>query len=371
MSKTVVSRRYIPVLLFTFFGLLLLPAQDKAPRSEKLAKGPVIQNVQTDRATITWVTSKPAGEIRKAGTGEAVNASESEYHELDLTGLEPGTSYTWNLQEGAVEANAGFTTAPSSETPFVFVVLGDTRSRHEVHRKAEERVVAEKASFVLHTGDLVSDGFKADDWNKFFDIEKDLLSHVPFYPTPGNHERNVPVYFKYFSFPGGNGHRFSFNWSSVHVAAIDTNEIGDTQSERAAFLQEEVEWLRDDLARNKKPLAFVFMHHPLYTAVESRRKHAAELAAVIEPALIAGKVTAVFAGHDHNYQHHLKDGLHYIVTGGGGAPLYDVSDIPGITLKAIKTENYVRVSVEGNKAKVEAFDLEGKNLETFDLVGRK
>jgi hypothetical protein len=372
MSSPRLRRRHVLVFFYALtLGLLLLPAQDKKAASEKLTKGPVIQNVQTDRATITWVTGKPAGAIHKAGSDDAVNVSESEYHELELTGLEAGTSYVWSLNEGGIAAKASFTTAPAKDVPFTFVVFGDTRTRHEVHRKAEERIVAEKGSFVLHTGDLVSDGLKSEDWDKFFDIEKELLSNIPFYPTPGNHERNALVYFRYFSFPGGNGHRYSFNWGSVHIAAVDTNEIGDSPQARAAFLDEEVEWLRQDLTRNKRPITFVFMHHPLYTAVESRRAHAADMAAKLEPVLVAGGVTAVFAGHDHNYQHHLKSGIHFIVTGGGGAPLYDVSPIPDITLKALKIENYVRVRIEGGLAKIEAFDLEGETIDAFDLSGRK
>jgi len=35
-------------------------------------------------------------------------------------------------------------------------------------------------------------------------------------------------------------------------------------------------------------------------------------------------VSGAFFGDDHNYQHYLKNGIHYVVTGGGGAPVYDV-----------------------------------------------
>ncbi|MGB9587887.1 MAG: hypothetical protein ACPL7O_06860, partial [Armatimonadota bacterium] len=33
-------------------------------------------------------------------------------------------------------------------------------------------------------------------------------------------------------------------------------------------------------------------------------------------------ITAIFSGHDHTYERSLRDGVHYIVTGGGGAPTY-------------------------------------------------
>jgi hypothetical protein len=62
------------------------------------------------------------------------------------------------------------------------------------------------------------------------------------------------------------------------------------------------------------------------------------------------KVTAGFFGHDHNYQHYLKNGVHYFTTGGGGAPLYDVDEPPeGITKKVSRTENFVVVSVKGSR----------------------
>jgi acid phosphatase type 7 len=80
-------------------------------------------------------------------------------------------------------------------------------------------------------------------------------------------------------------------------------------------------------------------------------------------------VTAGFFGHDHNYQHYLKDGVHYFITGGGGAPLYDVDTPPeGITKKVESTENFLIVDVDGNKAHVEAKKPSGETLEATKLA---
>ncbi|HYK88801.1 MAG TPA: metallophosphoesterase, partial [Acidobacteriota bacterium] len=256
------------------------------------------------------------------------------------------------------------TTAPAGDKPFAFIVFGDNRTRHDVHKKVVERVLLEKPEFILNTGDLVGDGLNPADWDKFFEIEGDLLRRTPYYPVLGNHERNAPVFSKYFSFPGDNSYRYSFDWGNVHFIGLDSDQF--TTSRWAEIL----EWLQNDLQRNKRPLTFVFFHHPLYTAVVSRRASAAKLAEKLEPILLAGGVTAVFNGHDHNYQHHVHEGMHHIVTGGGGAPLYDVVPIPNITLKAVKTENYVRVRIEGGKAHLEAVDLAGDILDSFDLIPR-
>jgi hypothetical protein len=339
--------------------------------SQQPAKGPVVQNVQEDRATVTWVTQQKSGELRQLPEGGPLTVQEPVYHRVDVTGLKPGTPYKLSLALYGLDAEVNFATAPKGDADFSFVVWGDTRTRHEVHARVAARVLRENPSFVLHTGDLVANGQSMDDWDKFFEIEKDLLRNVPFYPVLGNHERNTPLFSQYFAFPGGgDGHYYSFDWGAVHIVGLDNNQTGPSEQIKGAFLQYELDWLRDDLARNTRPLIFIFFHQPLYTAVRARRESAAKLAEKMEPFLLSGGVTAVFSGHDHNYQHHLKSGLHHIVTGGGGAPLYDVDPIPGVTLKAAKTENYVRVRVTGSSAKVEAFDIEGKLLDSFELEPR-
>jgi predicted MPP superfamily phosphohydrolase len=353
-----IKRLNLVSLGFLILSLGVLLAQ------ERLSKGPVIQNVQTNRATVNWVTTRTAGEVWKQGAAAGTPVEEQIYHQVELAGLEPGTAYRYDLRQYGIEAQVSFTTPPAGDKPFSFIVFGDNRTRHEVHRKVVERVLTEKPQFILNTGDLVGDGLNPAEWDRFFEIEKDLLRTVPYYPVLGNHERDAPAFSRYFTFPGGNSYHYSFDWGNAHFVGLDSDQFTTPRA------TEILEWLQSDLQRNEKPLTFVYFHHPLYTAVERRRPSAARLAQKVEPILLAGGVTAVFNGHDHNYQHHLKDGLHHIVTGGGGAPLYDVVPVPGITLKVAKTENYVRVHVAEGKTQVEAVDLEGKILDSFSLQPR-
>ena len=75
----------------------------------------------------------------------------------------------------------------------------------------------------------------------------------------------------------------------------------------------------------------------------------------------------MFSGHDHNYQHHTNSEIHYIVAGGGGAPLYDLDPTPETLVKGEKTDNYVRIHVKGETAQMEAVDLDGKVLDSFEV----
>ena len=90
----------------------------------------------------------------------------------------------------------------------------------------------------------------------------------------------------------------------------------------------------------------------------------------LTPMLEKYNVTAGFFGHDHNYQHYLKNGIHYIVSGGGGAPLYDVDKPPAdITVKVASVENFVSVTVDGKVAHVQVIAIDGKVLDDFELRG--
>lgn len=53
------------------------------------------------------------------------------------------------------------------------------------------------------------------------------------------------------------------------------------------------------------------------------------------------KVKAVFAGHEHLYNDSSKDGVRYVITGGGGSPLYEAPQKGGLfSLLAFKNKRH-------------------------------
>ena len=92
--------------------------------------------------------------------------------------------------------------------------------------------------------------------------------------------------------------------------------------------------------------------------------------AALEPLFEKYRLTAGFFGHDHNYQHFLKNGVHYVITGGGGAPLYDVAKPPaGITIKVASIENFTTIRVDGKVARLEAIAVDGTKLDEIEFKG--
>jgi acid phosphatase type 7 len=321
-------------------GLAALCLHADAQAGGKLVGGPVVVNAGKDTATVVYVY-------------EDVENLRSE--KVVLSKLQPGNVVYYDSRDGA---KAWFTTAPETAKPFRFVVFGDTRTRHDLHQRVANAIVAAEPDFVLHTGDLVADGRQSSQWSTFFRIERELLRRTVFFPVVGNHERNSAQYFDFFDVKSS---YYSFDWGNAHFVVLDTNG--------AVMKAEQTAWLENDLAASARAaFRFVIMHHPPYTVNHVKKNHVSAYAAELVPVFEKGKVTAVFAGHDHNYQRHVNNGITYIVTGGGGAPLAEAAEpLPGLTEKVVSTEHYVSVLVDGDKARVRAVALDGQEIETAEL----
>ncbi|MGP8248187.1 MAG: hypothetical protein ACLQVN_27210 [Bryobacteraceae bacterium] len=150
----------------------------------------------------------------------------------------------------------------------------------------------------------------------------------------------------------------------------DLGNAAPSETARQNYWNEQTQWLEDDLRKNAKTgFLFVAGHHPPMTAVSNRQGANPHMTALM-PLFERMHVNAAFFGHDHNYQHYFKNNIHYVITGGGGAPLYDVAKPPeGITIKVMRTENFVSVRIDGKKAHVEAITPDGTHIDEIDFEG--
>jgi 3',5'-cyclic AMP phosphodiesterase CpdA len=361
------KRVLLPLLAIGLLGAGPVRQATGSPeRAGEVVGGPYVVNVGPRSATVMWLVQTGQASIGTEPDKMEKTAPVLRAEKIQFNGLTPATTYYYESFPGQ-GGRGSFKTAPVGPAQFQFVVYGDTRTRHDVHR-AVINSVRKYASpdFVMHTGDLVENGTDTSLWPIFFDAERELLRKAAFYPGLGNHERNAPNYYEYLNAKP----YYSFDWGNAHFSVInsDINNVGSTERERDAFWHGQTQWLQADLrGAAKASFRFVFAHHPPITAVKRRQGDNPQMIA-LEPMFEEFDVTAAFFGHDHNYQHYLKNGIHYFTTGGGGAPLYDV-DVPppGVTQKVERTENFVVVKVEGGKAHVEAWKPTGEIIDMADI----
>jgi 3',5'-cyclic AMP phosphodiesterase CpdA len=110
----------------------------------------------------------------------------------------------------------------------------------------------------------------------------------------------------------------------IHFIILNTVEEWDDDNYTCPAAQ--MDWLMDDLAGNYETIIVSF-HNPMYSIRANRPDRWAQaesLRTTFHDLFIQYGVDIVFNGHDHQYYRTVRDGIQYVVTGGGGAPLYDI-----------------------------------------------
>jgi len=358
MKKQIFCAAIVGVLLVTTTLLLA---------EEHIVGGPFAVNVTTRSATVAWIVQSDEVKL-KATTGEPLMSPALRVESTTFTSLQPYTRYEYDISSLGDAGKGSFKTPPIAVEPYRFLVYGDNRTRHDVHQRVMAEVMKHALpDFIVQTGDMVENGNASAQWPIFFGIEKELLRQTSFFPAIGNHERTSHYVDDIFN---AGGPYYSFDWGNSHFTIIDSElaTSASDESGRRAFWTEQLRWIEEDLKSHQKAAyRFVAAHHPPFTAVASRQgdnEHMTALTALFEKYHVA----AGFFGHDHNYQHYVKNGIHCVTTGGGGAPLYDVAKPPeGITRKVVSIENFVSVSVNGKNAHFQAIAIDGRTLDEFDI----
>jgi 3',5'-cyclic AMP phosphodiesterase CpdA len=346
---------------------LLLTCAACLPAADKLIGGPYAVNVTARSATVVWIVQSDELILHPPGGVEGRYSPAFRVEKTTLASLQPGTRYEYEVP-GYPGAKGSFHTAAAAAAPYHFLVYGDTRTRHDVHRKVVEAILKDGVpDFAIQSGDLVENGEDNSLWPIYFDIEKDLLRQLAFFPVLGNHERNARDFYDFFQ---AMTPYYSFDWGNAHFMVLNSDIASSAVNKpaRDAFWAEQSKWLEDELvASQKSEYRVVVAHHPPFSAVSNRQGSNPEMRALV-PMFEKYHVSIAFFGHDHNYQRNLQNGINYVISGGGGAPLYDVDKPDAATSqKAISVENFVKVSVEGKVMTVVAKGLDGKVLDQFEV----
>jgi 3',5'-cyclic AMP phosphodiesterase CpdA len=368
-----------------------------------LVRAPYLQNVQAGRASILWTTDAPGvgvvsisdghsatsatAQIRAFLPAETMLATAFYQYQADLTGLTPGTAYTYSVAlNGQTLASSAADGSPlhfTTEGPgrFSFLVLGDSGERTPEQTQIASLLSAEPdVALLLHMGDLACDlGTFAQLDSNYFAPYADLMQRVPFFPAPGNHEyytnRAAPYLSAHASPDSGvpapdQGRYYSFDWGDAHFTSLDSNLLG-TASEVQMLA-----WFDHDLQASRKLWKIVYFHHTPYPSGHHLGDPACERAlAVINPIAERNGVQLVLSGHEHSYQRSvplsngrpaLRGGTTYIISAGGGQALQNIGQLP-TTAAAMAVHNYLRVDLDGSRLTIRVIGLGGAWLDQVVL----
>ncbi|MEE4218522.1 MAG: metallophosphoesterase [Xanthomonadales bacterium] len=194
-------------------------------------------------------------------------------HQLRVQGLQPGSVYSFSVEQGGETASGQFNTPGHRKSPLRFIVFGDSETEpesvgkfaawpgagetdpgrkylvdQETGYRANLEVIRERSpDFVAIAGDLVESGGEQRDWDEFWRLTAPLASGTFLMPALGNHEyfagpgvlgqyrpevseRAIDRYRAYFDLPanspGRAAHReryYAVNWNAVTLVVLDLN----------------------------------------------------------------------------------------------------------------------------------------------------
>jgi predicted phosphodiesterase len=243
-----------------------------------------------------------------------------------------------------------------------FVVYGDTRTDDTAHHRVVTAAVSRKPSFILQTGDLVEDSGIAQQWNTFDNtIQPIRNNHIAYYPAKGNHDATGSRFFKEILDPVQAGYDgknyYRFDVQGLCFIALDTESLYDGPENKKA--QKQFEWLEAQLKQASTAKLFIipFFHRALYS-VGRHRNEKPSLRDWLHPLFVRYGVRLVFQGHDHLYYRTKKDGITYVVTGGGGAPLYEIEQELQPDEKGKSAHHFCAVELSSGDIHVIVYEVE-------------
>jgi hypothetical protein len=145
-------------------------------------------------------------------------------------------------------------------------------------------------------------------------------------PSPGNHDYGMPKalgYYNYFGELAGPDRRGYYATQLGKWLLLSLNSNVDKNQ-----MQEQLTWLKAELANNKQNCTLAFWHHPVYSSGgHGNNKNMQEAWTM----LAAAKADIVLTSHDHNYERFApldangdrddKNGILSFIVGTGGAKL--------------------------------------------------
>ncbi|HEX2053548.1 MAG TPA: metallophosphoesterase [Actinomycetota bacterium] len=265
----------------------------------------------------------------------------------------------------AAETNATGPSASASPSPpprFTFAAKGDwgagTPEQAAVTGRMCEVRKATPFDVVVTTGDNFYRPDGTATQSNYYGPEGCLLEHPghQWRATWGNHDSGRP---STAGVLGAEERYYTWTAQQVQFFMLDSNRVADPT---------QTAWLESELAGSRAPVKIVVFHHPPFTVglhennVEVRRRWV--------PLFERHGVDLVLNGHNHGYEHSLVNGVHYVVTGGGGAQLYPCVDSQPWLKSCLSVNHFLLVEVEGQALTVAALGTDGRAVDRFG-IGRK
>jgi hypothetical protein len=260
---------------------------------------------------------------------------------------------------------------PEAAGALTFVVYGDTRfTKREGVANAPARralvaaITRENPAAILIGGDLVYEGSDPDDWATYrAETAEWTRRGVPVFPALGNHEFREcharddasPCLENWWGTFAAL-HLRPFRWYSVAIGdsllalVLDSDSSLKPGSAQRTWLEREITAADAD---TRIKFVLVLLHYPpVRDPIFPRGKDEGQVQRYLSAAAPALRTRVIVVGsHVHNYERFSRDGVTYLVSGGGAAHPIAVLRMSGELSKLRTSVNfhYLRFTLQGER----------------------
>jgi predicted phosphodiesterase len=244
------------------------------------------------------------------------------------------------------------------------------------------------AALIAHVGDVVQDNTNLKEWKTYWTgpwAEKSIGQQTPLVVARGNHDGNHPYAYSYINNPPPSSSWFAFSVSdtstklatSTRFIVLDSNWEKD---EEVGIRMKQTLWLEKELQTTESRSAgcrVVLVHIAPFIEYWEADVYEAEnkmwgdyIRADWVPLFERYNVDIVISGHSHVYQRGSKNGITYIVLGGGGGSLEKepkVADL-GVFKKTVISHHYGVFEMKDSKFQMKVFSDRDEIIDDFSIA---
>ena len=260
-------------------------------------------------------------------------------HKANVSGLEPGTEYTYTVGSSDVRSAEGTFVTDDGDSSLNFIAIADVQaSSSENFEKGANTLKAAMATFpdyefVLNAGDFTNDSTN-EEWDLYAEHFDNLSLMTTSVPVSGNHDGlGVWHWFNNMfnldtseSVQNLNGVNYSFDYGNAHIAVLNTNDL-------LSISLAQLKWLKNDMNSTDADWKIVSMHKTPYTlGKDGKWPDALYLQKSLTKVCDECGVDLVVSGHDHQYLRTKKlkgnklddNGTTYVLLGTAGSKRYEI-----------------------------------------------
>ncbi|MEG6615800.1 metallophosphoesterase [Peptococcaceae bacterium 1198_IL3148] len=281
-----------------------------------------------------------------------------------------------------------------SSPSFSFVVMSDSQGNainNQINERRFRQLLTEitasttEPNFILFAGDMVwGEGNIKQPLARWKDIVDDYYPIKRVFPAMGNHEHDQAAFSSAFGhlpnnqLPGYQRTVYYFDYNNSRFIVLNSDRVD--QKRRYILDDKQLAWLEKTLASSNKTHNFVMLHVPAYPigahyqqSLDANPEQRDTFWELIDKY----DVTAVFNGHEHNYNRRVVDDsfgeyqnktLQLTLGGAGGQLNNYVRDDRNVVVGPAAVYHYLTVEVAGARANFTVYDINNREIDAFTVI---